>query len=107
MNEAIKIVKAKLNKALDRNDAKAVREACLELKAMEEGEIAPNDADARTINADVDYFVCDNPSDADARTVISDINKKLNEVKKDLIHVKEAYSVDIQAGLDKFVNDVK
>lgn len=35
MNEAIKIVKAKLNEALDKNDAKAVREACIVLQAME------------------------------------------------------------------------
>ena len=38
MSEAIKIVKAKLNEALNRNDGKAVREACLVLKAMEEDE---------------------------------------------------------------------
>lgn len=35
MNEAIKIVKAKLNEALDKNDSKAVREACIVLKAMD------------------------------------------------------------------------
>lgn len=35
MNEAIRVVKAKLNEALDKNDAKAVREACIVLKAME------------------------------------------------------------------------
>lgn len=35
MNEAIKIVKAKLNEALDKNDSKAVREACIVLQAME------------------------------------------------------------------------
>ena len=35
MSEAIKIVKAKLNDALNRNDGKAVREACIVLKAME------------------------------------------------------------------------
>lgn len=32
--EAIKIVKAQLNNALDRNDSKAVREACIVLQAM-------------------------------------------------------------------------
>lgn len=47
MNEAIKIVKAKLNEALDKNDAKAVREACIVLKAME-GYVISN-ADAETI----------------------------------------------------------
>lgn len=35
MNEAIKIVKAKLNEALNKNDSKAVREACIVLQAME------------------------------------------------------------------------
>lgn len=34
MNEAIKIVKAKLNEALNKNDSKAVREACIVLQAM-------------------------------------------------------------------------
>lgn len=47
MNEAIKIVKAKLNEALDKNDARAVREACIVLKAME-GYVITN-ADAETI----------------------------------------------------------
>lgn len=108
MNEAIKIVKAKLNEALDKNDAKVVREACIVLKAMEEGEIAPNDADARTVNADVEYFVCNNKSDGNARSVLGSVNKALNEVIKDLKHAKAAgYDVDIQAGIDKFSNDVK
>ena len=47
MNEAIKIVKAKLNEALDKNDAKAVREACIVLQAME-GYVITN-TDAETI----------------------------------------------------------
>lgn len=34
--EAIKIVKAKLNEALNKNDSVAVREACIVLKAMED-----------------------------------------------------------------------
>lgn len=38
MNEAIKIVKAKLNEALDKNDSKAVREACIVLQAMGDDE---------------------------------------------------------------------
>ena len=108
MNEAIRIVKAKLNEALDKNDAKAVRETCIVLKAMEEGEIAPNDADARTINADVEYFVCNNKSDGNARSVLGSVNKALNEVIKDLKHAKAAgYDVDIQAGIDKFTGDIK
>lgn len=36
--EAQKIVEAKLNRALDRNDAQAIREACIVLKAMENDE---------------------------------------------------------------------
>ena len=35
MQEALKIVKAKLNEALDKNDSKAIREACIVLKAYE------------------------------------------------------------------------
>ena len=107
MNEAIKVVKAKLNEALDKNDAQAVREACIVLKAMEE-EIAPNDADARTVNADVEYFVCNNKSDGNARSVLGAVNKALNEVIKDLKHAKAAgYDVDIQAGINKFSSDAK
>ena len=45
--EAIKIVKAQLNDALDRNDSKAVREACIVLQAME-GYVITN-ADAEEI----------------------------------------------------------
>lgn len=35
MQEALKIVKARLNEALDKNDSKAIREACIVLKAYE------------------------------------------------------------------------
>ena len=106
--EAQKIVEVNLIKALNRNDAKAVREACIVLKAMDEESIHPADADARTVNADIEYFVCNNPSDGNARSVLGSVNKALNEVIKDLKHAKAAgYDVDIQAGIDKFSNDVK
>lgn len=108
MSEAIKIVKAKLNEALNKNDAQAVREACLVLKAMEEESIHPADADVRIVNADTEYFVCNNPKDGNARSVIKSVNKMLNEVKKDLQHAKDAnYDVDIKAGLDKFTADIQ
>lgn len=35
IREARKIVEAKLNEALDKNDSKSIREACIVLKAMD------------------------------------------------------------------------
>lgn len=52
--EAIKIVEAKLKEALDRNDSKAVREACIVLQAMRGYVIT--DANAEEIKEEVTSF---------------------------------------------------
>lgn len=108
IREARKIAEAKLNEALNKNDSKSVREACIVLKALErkadtvEFEYDGFDADDRDkFSFTKSYINTNNTFDGNARGFAKSINEKLNNIVKES-KLAGTYS---KADIEKFLKD--